>query len=99
MNMDGHCHVDVVERKPSLEELADISETRLLISGMGCANCALRVRNALIMCQGVVDAQVDHLSGQAVIHYTPALVGMEEMQRAVASAAEGTHPSHMLFAS
>lgn len=91
MNMEGHCHVDVVERNPSLEELEDISETKLLVSGMGCPNCALRVRNALILCQGVVDARVDHVSGQALIRFNPKMVSLGDLIDAVSIAGNGSH--------
>ena len=91
MNMEGHCHVEVVERKPSFEELADISEAKLLVSGMGCANCALRVRNALVMRQGVVDAQVDHSSGQALVHFNPGMLGLDDLIDAVSTAGNGSH--------
>lgn len=91
MSKDGHCHVDIVERTPSPEELTGICEAELLVSGMGCANCALRVRNALILRQGVVEAQVDHVTGQAVVHYNPGMIGLGDLIDAVSTAGIGNH--------
>lgn len=95
MKKEGHCHVDVVERNPSLAELAEVAEMKLLVAGMGCPNCALRVRNALVVCQGVVDAQVDHVSGQAVIQFNPGMVGPGDLIHAVSTAGTGSHHQYI----
>lgn len=91
MNAMEHCHVDAVEREPAEEEYRHLSEITLVVAGMGCPNCALRVRNALVLHHGVIDAQVDHMSGRAVIRYNPGLVAVDDLIQAVSMAGAGSH--------
>jgi len=75
--------------------LFDRSATAFLaVSGMGCPTCAARVRNALVTTEGVVEAEVDHGSGLAVVSYLPEAVDVDGMARAVTLAAAGTHHTY-----
>ena len=67
----------------------------LTVGGMGCPNCAARVRNSLLSLTGVVDAQVVLEAGLADITYNPDLTGVAALINAVAQAgADGRHQYH-----
>ena len=90
--MQANCQVTRVEKDATKEELAVTQAARLGVSGMGCPNCAARVRNGLISLTGIVEAAVDHIAGTADVVYNPKLVGLEGMLAAVASAGnDGKH--------
>ncbi|HKZ55108.1 MAG TPA: heavy metal-associated domain-containing protein [Anaerolineales bacterium] len=93
--MDPACHVEPVLKRPSDEELEHSADARLAIQGMGCPNCAARVRNSLLSLQGVVDAAVDHESGLAEVVFNPALVDRQGLLKAVTRAGhDGRHEYH-----
>jgi hypothetical protein len=58
--MDQDCQVEPINKIPNHEEIQNIKEVFMTVLGMGCPNCATRVRNGLVSLRGVVDAQVDH---------------------------------------
>lgn len=86
MNHAGNCHVEPISRQPEPEELEDLTDTMLLISGMGCPSCAMRVQNALVAERGVIDAQVDHVSGRALVRHNHAMVHPRDLIALVHSA-------------
>ena len=64
----------------------------LAVSGMGCRNCATRVKNSLIQVKGVIDAEVYHTSGVAEVVYNPNLTTPMALVEAVAQAGgDGRH--------
>ncbi len=86
------CHVEPLPKQASPEERAQVREAWLLVWGMGCQNCAARVRNSLLATRGVVEAYVDHLSGRALVRYNPAMASPQDLQEAVHSAGgDGRH--------
>lgn len=90
--MDGKCHVQPVERVVAPEELATTENLSLVVYGMGCPNCAMRVRNSLISLRGVVQADVDHFTGIANVTFNPSLVEAIDLADAVANAGnDGRH--------
>ncbi|HBG74716.1 MAG: hypothetical protein A2X25_11835 [Chloroflexi bacterium GWB2_49_20] len=90
--MKKDCHVEPIRKTPNLEEIQNINEVFLTVWGMGCPNCAARVRNSLVSLQGVVEAQVDHQAGVAKVTYNPTLVSMQELADAVFRAGgDGRH--------
>ncbi len=81
-----------MNRVPDPKELEDQKDTLLFIWGMGCPNCAMRVRNALVSQNGVIDAQVDHRSGRALVRHNPNMVQADLLPRLVESAGnDGRH--------
>ena len=46
--MDENCHVEPITKRLGLDEIQNLQIAFLNISGMGCPNCANRVRNSLI---------------------------------------------------
>ncbi len=55
----------------------------LNIKGMTCGGCANRVKDALIECTGVKDAQVDHKDGKAVVQVEKGKVNTQNLIEAV----------------
>jgi YHS domain-containing protein/copper chaperone CopZ len=89
---DPECHVEPLNKTASPEEDANLSVITLAITGMGCPNCANRVRNSLLMLSGVVEADVDHISGVGLIRYNTELVNPLKLTWAVAAAGgDGRH--------
>lgn len=90
--MEENCQVNRIEKAATKEELAVAQTVRLGVYGMGCPNCAARVRNGLISLTGVIDADVDHVTGAANVIYNPTLVGVDGMLAAVTRAGnDGKH--------
>jgi len=46
-----------------------MATSRLQVSGMDCGECATKVRSALLTVEGVIDAQVDVMSGEATVEH------------------------------
>ena len=84
--MDEKCHVDPIEKIATVEERQNSASALLAVKGMGCPNCAARVRNSLLSLSGVVDAQVLLEAGMAEIKYNPDLTNVLALVDAVARA-------------
>ena len=62
------------------------AELTLPIEGMTCASCVNRVERFLRRTEGVVGANVNLATEQASVTFDPALVGREELERAIEDA-------------
>ncbi len=89
--MAENCHVEPIIKKPEADEIQNVQVAFLDIWGMGCPNCAHRVRNNLVTLKGVVDARVDHLSGKAQVSHNPNILTNDDLISAVVGAAGDTH--------
>lgn len=90
--MSNDCHVDPLQKTATLEERQHLTTTTLTVSGMGCPNCAARVRNGLLSLDGVVEAYVNHTLGLAQVDFNPNLTNMSALVAAVARAGgDGRH--------
>lgn len=90
--MDTHCHVEPLEKTATAEERADVQTALLAIQGMGCPNCAARVRNSLLALHGVVEAQIVLEIGMAEVTFNPNLTPLPALVDAVARAGgDGRH--------
>jgi cation-transporting ATPase V len=58
-------------------------ELDLLVTGMTCASCAMRVQKVLTRQAGVADAAVNLASGRAHVVFDPAVVGLGDLAAAV----------------
>jgi copper chaperone CopZ len=97
--MDPKCHVEPVTKVATPEELVEVQRLRLNILGMGCENCALRVKNSLLSLLGVVTAEVDHLNASATVSYNPGMVDLMDLAEAVTNAdASGRHDYRIVSA-
>lgn len=90
--MDENCHVEPVQKIASVEEQQATALIMLGVHGMGCPNCAARVRNNLLGLKGVTEADVDHVTGTADVEFNPNLVAVPALLEAVAQAGnDGRH--------
>src|SRR3990172_12839401 len=63
--VDDNCYVEPAQKIVTDEERQKVEMALLTVWGMGCPNCAARVRNSLLSLRGVVDVCVDHTVGIA----------------------------------
>lgn len=99
MNGSEHCHVEPTVKQVSVEERSNIVDAWMVVYGMGCPNCAARVRNSLLARTGVVKADVDHVSGSAHVYYNPEMVTEDRLKVAVALAGgDGRHEYRAVMA-
>jgi copper chaperone CopZ len=90
--MDKECHVEPVRKTIKPEEMEVTTQVTLAIQGMGCPNCAIRVQNSLIKVSGVIEAEVNHMSGVADVVYNPNLTTQKVLVEAVVHAGgDGRH--------
>lgn len=93
--MDANCHVEPVQKISSPNEQKNLQTVGLTVWGMGCINCATRVRNALLALVGVVEADVDHTTGFAFVEYSPSLVSVPSLLQAVANAGDNNRHKYI----
>ncbi len=90
--MADHCYVAPNQKTATTEELANAASIWLAVFGMGCPNCAARVRNSLLALDGVLDVSVSHVAGMAEIFFKQDTVPVTDMIAAVAQAGnDGRH--------
>lgn len=77
------CLVVPIDKPASTQQLAQAETVFLLVRGMGCPACALRVRNGLLQIEGVAAADVDLGHGLAKVWYDPTLVQPESLAACV----------------
>ncbi len=64
---------------------------KLVVTGMGCANCAMRVRNALVSVEGVASVRVSLVPPLCDVLYDGDRAVTEQLVAAVAGAGRGNH--------
>jgi len=90
--MDDNCYVEPVQKIITEEERQKVEMALLTVWGMGCPNCAARVRNSLLSLNGVVSADVDQIAGTARVYFNSDLVRVQTLITAVARAGnDGRH--------
>lgn len=90
--MDENCYVEPIQKVATPEENRKVEVAFLAVWGMGCPNCAARVRNSLLTLNGVTNASVDHTDGIAEVVFNPELTTAEKLIGAVAHAGnDGRH--------
>lgn len=90
--MSDNCHVEPIH-KTALDHVIQSADRILLsISGMGCQNCAARVRNSLVALDGVHDAEVLLNMQMAEIYFDEKKVSATALIQAVIGAGnDGRH--------
>jgi copper chaperone CopZ len=96
MSEHDNCHVDPVEKTLDRQAIESAMAAYLQVGGMGCPNCAMRVRNGLLGLEGVFAAEVELGQGLAAAAYDPEQVSADDLLRAVAQA--GNDGQHHYFA-
>ncbi len=90
--MADHCHVEPVQKAATTEALAEATSVWLAVFGMGCPNCANRVRNSLLSLDGVLDVSVSHVAGMATVVFNPDATTFQDLLEAVERAGnDGRH--------
>ncbi len=88
----GNCQVEPLEKPVDEDAPATAEAAYLAVTGMGCPNCALRVRNGLLLTDGVLVAEVSLGRSLAAVAFDPQVVTPPELERAVADAGnDGRH--------
>ncbi len=84
--MDQNCHVEPIQKTVLDSVLKNADTTLLAVSGMGCPNCAARVRNGLVSLDGVHHAEIYLDPGLAQVYFDGGKVTPEMLIDAVAFA-------------
>jgi len=92
--MEEQCHVEPIQKDASVDDLSEARIVGLTVRGMGCVNCATRVRNSLLALNGVVSADVDWERGLALVDYVPAKTSVDAVLLAVAAAGNDGHHNY-----
>lgn len=86
------CHVEPIVKTATAAEQGQVAAVTLTVSGMGCPNCAAHVHNSLLTVYGVLEADVVHTQGVALVWYNPSLASTDQLVIAVAQAeGDGRH--------
>jgi len=92
MKTCGDCWVDPMSKVWDPAVVANARAACLTISGMGCANCATRVRNSLLKIDGVHVVEIAIQDGLAVVAFDRVKVQPVDLVKAVGEAGDGrTH--------
>ncbi len=95
MNQQDPCWVDPLDKTVDPATLPNTVTAYLSVSGMGCAACALRVRNGLLGLEGVLLADVFLAAQRAAVVYDPRQLIPEALLRGVANGGhDGRHRYH-----
>jgi len=91
--MDENCHVEPIYKDAvSAETLRNADSALLAVWGMGCENCATRVRNSLLSVDGVLGVDVYLNMAMAEVRYDSKKILPEVLVNAVARAGnDGRH--------
>ena len=91
--MDENCYVEPIYKNTvSGEALRKADSALLAIWGMGCPNCATRVRNSLLALEGVYGVDVSLNMALAEVRYDGKKVSTEMLVNAVSRAGnDGRH--------
>jgi copper chaperone CopZ len=89
------CHVDPVAGRATAEERGHATIQHLALAGMGCPNCANRIRNALLATRGVVDVEVDLHAALATVWYRAPRASVSHLIDAVDGAGRATHHRYL----
>jgi copper chaperone CopZ len=92
MSDQKECHVDPLEKSLDQAALATAKAAFLIVWGMGCPRCALRVQNGLLALEHVLYAKVFLEDCLAVAAYDPDYISTTDLVGAVVAAGnDGRH--------
>lgn len=91
--MDENCYVEPIYKNTVRdEELRNADSTLLAVWGMGCPNCATRVRNSLLSVEGVIGVDVYLNMAMAEVKYDGRKVSPQKLVELVSLAGnDGRH--------
>lgn len=98
--MDKNCYVEPINKTALDSVIRNADSVLLSVSGMGCENCATRVRNGLLLLDGVFHAETNLNLGMAEVFFDEKKISIESLIGAVADAGnDGHHQYHAEVAS
>lgn len=91
--MDENCYVEpIYKNEGSADQLRNADNALLAIWGMGCQNCATRVRNSLLALEGVYGVDVYLNMALAEVRYDGRKISPNALVEAVSRAGnDGRH--------
>ena len=91
--MDENCYVEPIYKDAISTDLIQKADTAtLVVWGMGCENCATRVRNSLLAMDGVYSVDVYLNMAVAEVRYTQEKISAHQLVEAVSAAGnDGRH--------
>ena len=91
--MDENCYVEpIYKNTPAADRIQKADRATLAVRGMGCENCATRVRNGLLSLDGVYGADVYLNMALAEVSYDSKKISAVELVDAVSRAGnDGRH--------
>lgn len=98
MKMPEHesSHVEPLKKPLDRKALALAEVAFLTVTGMGCPNCAARVRNALLRLEGVLYADISLTRGTAAVAFKPEQVATRDLITAMAGAGSETGHCYLI---
>lgn len=89
--MDKNCNVEPIHKVATETQIQGANRAVLSVGGMGCENCATRVRNGLLSLDGVYAAEVRLSTAVAEVLYDRRKVSPEALKEAVHRAGNDGH--------
>ena len=90
--MDESCYVEPINKTASADQLRKADSALLAVRGMGCENCATRVRNSLLALDGVYTADIYLNMAMAEVSFDSQKVSAQMLVEAVTRAGnDGRH--------
>lgn len=90
--MDETCYVEPLNKSTPADQLRKADLALMTIKGMGCQNCATRVRNSLLSLNGVYDVDIYLNMAMAEVTFDGQQVSSRMLVEAVAQAGnDGRH--------
>lgn len=90
--MSDNCHVEPIQKTALDHVIRSADRILLSVSGMGCPNCATRVRNGLLSLDGVHDAEVMLNMRMAEVYFDEKKVSAKNLIQAIVGAGnDGRH--------
>ncbi len=72
-------HTKEVPQESDHDQTSSVSQATLILEGMTCASCAMRIEKGLKKVSGVIDAQVNLATERGTVTYNPEQTGLEQM--------------------
>lgn len=91
--MDENCYVEPIYKSTaSVDQIQKADHATLVVWGMGCQNCATRVRNSLLSVDGVYGVDVYLNMALAEVSYDGKKISAQRLVEAVSRAGnDGRH--------
>ncbi len=89
--MEENCHVEPINKTATADQILKAESALLAVWGMGCPNCATRVRNSLLSMDKVYGVDMYLQMGLAEVRYNSQKIAASQLVDAVARAGNDVH--------